>query len=136
MAKKFLRRAYNEMSKLGMRRKKKQRWRKPTGRDNKMREKRKGYPVIVSIGYRGEKKVRGTLKEKTPIVIMNVADLQKVEKNHIAHIGNVGKRKKIEIVNKAKTMHIEFYNLNVNSFLKKNKIKTSKKPVESMEKKK
>jgi len=37
--KKFLRRTWSRYSKLGRKRKKKQKWRKPTGRDNKMREK-------------------------------------------------------------------------------------------------
>jgi ribosomal protein L32E len=38
---KFLRRIWSRYSKLGKKRKKKQVWRKPRGRDNKMREKRK-----------------------------------------------------------------------------------------------
>ena len=53
---KFLRRTSSRYSKLGKGRKKKQIWRRPTGRHNKMRNKRNGYPVIVSIGY-GTKKI-------------------------------------------------------------------------------
>lgn len=49
--KKFKRRTWSRYSKLGRKRKKKQVWRKPTGRDNKMREKRKSYPKVVSTGY-------------------------------------------------------------------------------------
>ncbi len=49
---KFLRRIHNRYSKLGRRRKKKQIWRRPTGRDNKMRERRRGYPARVQIGYK------------------------------------------------------------------------------------
>ena len=59
--KKFLRRTWNRYSKLGKRRKKKQVWRRPTGRDNKMREKRRGYPAVVSLGYRKEKNTRGKI---------------------------------------------------------------------------
>jgi large subunit ribosomal protein L32e len=124
MPKKFLRRTWSRYVKLGKGRKKKQKWRNPTGRDNKMRERRKGRPPVVSIGYRSDKKIRGTLQEKIPQVIMNIKDLSKVQKNQIAYLGNVGKKKKIEIANKAKEMKIEFYNLNIDSFLKKNKIKT------------
>jgi len=57
MAIKFLRRVWKRHSKLGRGRKKKQVWRKPTGRDNKMRERKKGHPSVVSIGYRSEKKI-------------------------------------------------------------------------------
>jgi len=50
MAKKrFLRRLTNRYLKLGKKRKKKQKWRKPKGRHNKMREKERGYPAVVSI---------------------------------------------------------------------------------------
>ncbi|MBD3247626.1 hypothetical protein GF378_03335, partial [Candidatus Pacearchaeota archaeon] len=62
--KKFIRRMHRRHSKLGKKRKKKQVWRKPTGRDNKMREKRKGYPAVVSVGYRTEKEKRGKINGK------------------------------------------------------------------------
>lgn len=128
MAKKFLRRIWGRYSKLGKRRKKKQIWRKPTGRDNKMRERRKGYPAVVSIGYKQDKKVRGSIKNKTPILIQNVKDLESIKKNEIVIVGNVGKKKKIEIVKKAKEMKIEIHNLNIKTFLKKfDKIKEKKK---------
>ena len=39
---KFKRRIWNRYSKLGKKRKKKQVWRRPTGRDNPMREKKRG----------------------------------------------------------------------------------------------
>ena len=110
---KFLRRSADRYSKLGKRRKKKQTWRKPTGRDNKMREKRRGYPPIVSIGY-GTKN-----KSKQIVKIMNQKDLDKVGKNDVAIIGNVGKKKRIEIVNKANEKRIKFENINVKQFLKK-----------------
>jgi ribosomal protein L32E len=126
MTQKFLRRSWNKISKLGKGRKKVQRWRKPTGRDNKMREKRKGYSPIVSIGYRSEKETRGKLKQMVPITIMNVADLLKLKKGQIAKLGNVGMKRKIEIVTKAKEMKIEFFNVSVKNFLKKNKLKKSK----------
>ena len=45
---KFLRRTWSRYSKLGKRRKKKQVWRKPTGRDNKMREKRKRNGKLIA----------------------------------------------------------------------------------------
>jgi len=128
----FLRRISNRYSKLGKRRKKKQVWRRPTGRDNKMRERRRGYPARVSIGY------KNTDKEKE-IVIQNPKELEKVNKKLTIVVGNVGKKKKIEIAKKAKELKIQLLNLNINTFLEKNKpkkeeIKKIDKKLESKEK--
>jgi large subunit ribosomal protein L32e len=112
-------------------------WRKPTGRDNKMREKRKGYPAVVSIGYRSDKTVRGSIEEKQPIMVYNVKDLLKLKKEEIAIIANVGKKKKLEIAKKAQEMKIEVHNINLNKFLKKNeKVKEEKTKDKTKEKKK
>ena len=129
---KFLRRSWDRYSKLGKGRKKKQVWRKPRGRDNKMREKRKGYPVVVSIGY---KKSEKKIKERRPIV-MNVQDLRKVKENKIVTIGKVGEKKKIEIVQKAKEKKIKIYNLNITKFLKNLEKKEKTKLKEKEESKK
>lgn len=123
---KFLRRVWQRYSKLGKGRRKIQKWRKPTGRDNKMREKRKGVPVVVSIGYKQGEKVRGLLKEKKKVLVRNVKDLDKVGKNEIAVIGKVGMKKKMEIAKKAKEKKVEIYNLNAKSFLKNAEIKIKK----------
>jgi len=140
MAKKFLRRIWSRYPKLGRKRKKKQVWRKPTGRDNKMREKRKGYPAVVSIGYRQNKKFRGTIDGKHTVLIHNSKELENVKKNEIAIIGNVGKKKRIDIAKKAKEMKIKIHNLNTEEFLKKiDKIKPKEienKKEKSKEKKK
>jgi len=125
MKKKFLRRVWSRYSKLGKRRKKKQVWRKPKGRDNKMREKRKGYPAVVSIGYKKDAKSRGKIQDKQIVIIMNIKDLEKIKKNQIAIIGKIGKKKKIEIAEKAKDKKIQVHNLNIEKFLKK-KIKSKK----------
>jgi len=124
----FLRRTSNRYSKLGKGRKKKQIWRRPTGRDNKMRERRKGYPARVSIGYKKAEKEKG-------IVIQNPKELEKIDKKLIIIVGNVGKKKKIEIAKKAKELKIQLSNLNIDIFLKKNKLKKKEKKEESKEKK-
>ena len=95
-----------------------------------MREKKKGYPVVVSIGYSTDKKVRGRLEGKNPIIINNLKDLEKIKENEIAMIGKVGKKKKIEIAKKAKEMKIKIYNMNPEKFLKLN-VKIPKKENES-----
>jgi large subunit ribosomal protein L32e len=107
--KKFLRRTWNRYSKLGKRRKKKQVWRSPKGRDNKMREKRRGYPKVVSIGYRASKETRGKIREKIPFIVNNLKDFEKIKKDNIVIIGNVGKKKKIEIAKKARKEGIEVF---------------------------
>jgi large subunit ribosomal protein L32e len=118
---KFLRRTGNRYSKLGKRRKKKQVWRKPKGRDNKMREKRRGYPAVVSIGHKKSEKER-----KRQIIIRKIGDLEEIRKEDIIILGNVGKKRKIEIVKKAQEKKIPL-NINIKKFLKKNKEKTGKK---------
>ncbi len=115
---KFLRRTSNRYSKLGKKRKKKQIWRKPTGRDNKMREKRRGYPVVVSIGYKTKNP-----KEKKLVVVRNLKDLEKIEKSKTILLGKIGIKKKIEILKKAKEMKILVYGTNIDKFLKKNEKK-------------
>ena len=98
---KFLRRVWNRYSKLGKGRKKKQIWRSPKGRDNKMREKRRGYPVVVSIGYKKGEELRSVVEDKKIVLIKNLRELEKVKDNEIIIIGKIGK-KKIELEKKKK----------------------------------
>ena len=123
---KFLRRDCARFSKFGNGRGKKAKWRAPKGRDNKMREKIKGHPAVVSIGYRSDKTSRDLIKEKTPVTVMNVADLSKIGKEQIGYLGKVGKKKKLEIMTKAKEMKVEFANANVEVSLKKLNTKEKK----------
>src|SRR4030042_3484364 len=117
MTKKFLRRGWFRYSKLGKRRKSKQKWRNPTGRHNKIRDKRRGYPAGVSIGYRTEKKERGLVSGKEPAKIMKISDLERLKKNEAAILGKVGKKKKLEIAKIAEEKHIKILNLNTKKFL-------------------
>jgi len=111
---KFLRRTWDRYNKLGKGRKKKQVWRRPKGRDNKMREKRKGYPIVVSVGYKKKMSERKRIR-----VVRNIEDLEKIKKNEIVIIGNIGKKKKVEIAKKATKMKIPIQNINIKKFLKK-----------------
>lgn len=129
---KFLKRTWNRYSKLGKGRKKKQVWRRPKGRDNKMREKRKGYPIVVSVGYKKKKSERKNIR-----VVRNIEDLEKTEKNDMIIIGDIGKKKKIEIAKKAIKMKIPIQNINIKKFLKKSEKQkeTEQKKTEKKEKK-
>jgi large subunit ribosomal protein L32e len=94
---KFLRTGSRDILRLGKKRKKTQKWRKARGRDNKIREKVKGHPKKVEIGYRTEKAKRHMIKNKKIILIKNINDANKADKNQIAIISKVGKKKRIEI---------------------------------------
>jgi large subunit ribosomal protein L32e len=118
MKPKFLRRTWKRYSKLGRGKKKKQVWRKPKGRHNKMREKRKGYPSVVKIGYKKEKKLKEEEKKKM-VIVHNLRELENNKNAEKILIGNIGKKKKISIAKKAKEMKIKIHNLNLKKFLKK-----------------
>ena len=109
---KFLRREVHNYSRLGRRRKKLQKWRRPTGRDNPMREKKRGKRNIVSIGYKNEKRI-------SQKVIYNIKDLEHIKENEKVILGNVGKKKKIELLRKIKEKGIEIEKINVEKFLKR-----------------
>jgi len=88
-------------------------WRKPKGVDNKMRKQVSGVPPLVKVGYRGPKKARGLhpsgYKDR---LIHNIRDLEKLDpKIDAARIGHsVGRRKRIDIVNKANALGIKVLN--------------------------
>ena len=118
---KFLRRTSKKISRLGRKRKKKQVWRRPSGRDNKMREKRKGYPVVVSVGYKNTKAERNKIDGKNVVRVMKLKDLEKIGKNDAILIGKIGKKKKMEIVKKAKESNLNILNVNIKKILKEKK---------------
>jgi large subunit ribosomal protein L32e len=86
-------------------------WRKPKGKDNKMRMKRCGKQPLVSVGYRGPKEVRGThasgLKE---VMISNSGQIEGLENVIIRINASVGNKKKIEIVKKAVKSNLKIAN--------------------------
>lgn len=123
----FLRRVWSRHSKLGKGRKKKQVWRRPTGRHNKMRWERRGYPAVVKIGYRNEKSQRDKINEKTIIKINNLSDLEKVGKNDLILLGRMGKKKKLEVMNEISKRKLNIHKLNPEKFVKNNTKKNESK---------
>ena len=88
-------------------------WRKPKGKDNKMRKQKSGMPAIVKVGYRGPRAARGLHPSGyRDNVIHNTAELSKLDpKNDAARIGHtVGKKKRIEIISKAVELGIKVLN--------------------------
>jgi large subunit ribosomal protein L32e len=117
--KKFLRIGYTQYSKLGLRRKNKQVYRKGKGGENKMRLKMKGHLRNVSIGFRSEKKNRGLVKGMSPVIVLNVNDLKNLKEKQIPIIAKIGNKKKIEMAEYAIKNNIRFMNLNPKKFLEK-----------------
>jgi len=116
--KKFVRTDFRKYSKLGVRRKNKQKYRKGKGIDNKMRLNIKGHLKKVTIGYKNMKKTRGLVKELKPIMIKNLKDLKKLGKSEIGIIAKIGNKKRKEIVEYAIKNNIKLY-LNPKTTLKR-----------------
>lgn len=83
-------------------------WRKPRGIDSKMREKLKGHPKMVNIGYRSPAALRDLhYSDRTGVLeefqVSNMADLDLVlPHKHIVRIdGNLGLRKKESLFQEA-----------------------------------
>ena len=108
---KFIRRDSNRYSKIGKNRKKLQKWRKPKGRDNKMRERRAGYPKSPSVGYKSPRNKFGKINRKGLSLGRNIKDLEKAGKNSRVIIGNVGAKKKLILIRKASEMKFEIANV-------------------------
>jgi ribosomal protein L32E len=107
--KKFLRGNTHQYSKLGLRRRKKQKYRKGKGRDNKMRLNIKGHVKKVRIGFKNMKKTSGLVKELKPIMIKNLNDLKKLGRSEIGIIAKVGNKKRKEIAEYAIKNNIRLY---------------------------
>ncbi len=93
--KKFLRRNWNKYKRIGKGNKKKQKWRKPRGRDNKMREKRRGYlPEHAGNPWRGEEEVRLLSEFDSGLSIAEIAKNHKRTKGAIrSRLKKLGKIK-------------------------------------------
>jgi large subunit ribosomal protein L32e len=88
-------------------------WRKPKGKDNKMRLQKSGVPALVKVGYRGPRAARGLHPSGyRDNLIHNTTELVKLDpKKDAARIGHtVGKKKRIEIINKAVELGIKVLN--------------------------
>lgn len=93
-------------------------WRRPRGLDNKIRRKVLGWPPGPSMGYKGPKVARGLHPSGyREVIVYNVADLSNVDINtqavRIAH--TVGKRKRADIIAKAKELNLKILNIKVSA---------------------
>ncbi|HJU79056.1 MAG TPA: 50S ribosomal protein L32e [Nitrososphaeraceae archaeon] len=106
-------------------------WRKPKGKDNKMRKQVSGVPPLVKVGYKGPRKSRGLHPSGyNDILVFNVKDLTKIDPKvdavRIAH--GVGNKKRIEIVTEATKLKMKILNPGKIEAIKKLPKKTETKP--------
>jgi large subunit ribosomal protein L32e len=88
-------------------------WRKPKGKDNKMRRQVSGVPRLVKVGYRGPRKARGLHPSGyTDNLVFNVNDLARLDPTKdAARIGHVvGQRKRLLILAEARSKAIKVLN--------------------------
>lgn len=77
-----------------------------------MRQQRKSYPALPSIGYASPKKESGKINGLSPILVHNLDELKKLSGGNIAIIAKVGAKKKLELIKFAEEKKIRIYNLN------------------------
>ncbi|MHA1610086.1 MAG: 50S ribosomal protein L32e [Candidatus Njordarchaeales archaeon] len=88
-------------------------WRRPRGKDNKVRLQIKGKPPLVKVGYRSPRKVRYLHPSgKEEVLVYKVEDLYNVDPlNQVVRIARtVGIRKRIEILKFARRFGIRVLN--------------------------
>jgi len=123
-AKIFLRRNTREYSKLGVKRKKLQKWRRPKGRDNKMRLKVKSRAPVVEIGYKKDLRTRGKIDDREVIFVQNLEELKALKKGSVIMLGRMGARKMLEVAKIAKEKDINVTNFSIGLFAKRHEKKT------------
>lgn len=103
----FIRSEHTRFPRLG------KNWRSSKGIRSKMRIKKRSRAPIVETGYRGPSLVRGLRADgKAEVMVYRVEDLAKVDKEtQVVRIsGLVGKRKRNEILEKAKSLEVKVLN--------------------------
>ncbi|MBS3074174.1 50S ribosomal protein L32e [Candidatus Pacearchaeota archaeon] len=99
-----LRKDWHKFHKLGKKVKAKRKWRRARGRHNKIRESKRGHPLKPKIGYKVSEYSR-------PVTIENIRQLLMLRKEeHAVIAGNVGERKRKEIMERAKSMQLNISN--------------------------
>ena len=107
---KFLREEHWRYKRLG------KKWRRPKGIDSAMRHKRRGKPKVVEVGYRNPRKVRGLHPSGLNVVhVYNPSMLDEVDPETSAvMIGRtVGRRKRLQIIDRAEELGIRVLNSGV-----------------------
>ena len=105
----FVRRDYYRLSRLS------DSWRRPKNRKSRVRRKEKGVVRMPSVGWKSPRKVRGLHPcGKKEAIVHNVKELENYDpKEYVIRIAaSVGRRKRIEIVKRAKELGFRVLNAN------------------------
>lgn len=114
----FIRQDYQRRKRLG----RKLKWRKPKGIHSKIRHHFKGRRKMPSPGYKSPFRVRGLHSSGLGIVnVTSLEDVKKIKKENEGIIvsKNVGMKKRLEILKKAKELDITIFNLSIDEQIKK-----------------
>ena len=98
---KFYRRQWHIKKRLGLGSKKKLKWVKGKGADNKIRLKFKGYARKVEIGWGNSKEDYKKIDGHVQNYVENFAQLEKLEKGQGIVIASLGRKKRNEMIKKA-----------------------------------
>src|SRR3989344_2169827 len=85
-------------------------WRRPRGIHSKLRLKKRGKGKRPKIGYGNDRKIRGLTKNQHYTYINNIKDLENI-KNSIIISSNIGLKKKLGIITKAKELGLNILNM-------------------------
>jgi large subunit ribosomal protein L32e len=85
-------------------------WRRPTGIDNKLRERKKGFGYMPVIGYGSERKKRNTRNGMKIEVAHNLKEMEGFKGKAVFIGGTVGKKKRIILIKKAGELGIKVLN--------------------------
>ena len=107
----------HKYSKLGVRRKKKVKYRFPNGRDNKIRLNYAGRLRKVKVGFKNENDGRHLVNGKKVIMIYNVADLKKIVEGCVGIIGKIGNKNKKAIADHVVKNKVELFRFDAKKFL-------------------
>ena len=91
----------------------KPRWRQPRGRHSAIRQRHRGRPAMVSIGYGSPREVRGLdIRGLQPVIIHTIPEIDALDpKTHSVILGSVGKKKKLQLLQAAAKKNITLLNV-------------------------
>lgn len=90
-----------------------EKWRRPRGKDSKMRLQKRGWPPLVKVGYRSPRKYRGLHPSGfREVLVHSLADLDGLDpKVHAIRLsGSLGSRSRLRIFEKAQALGLKVLN--------------------------
>ncbi len=102
----FLRQHHGEKVRL------KDKWRRPKGLQSKLRLRKRGHGLPISVGYKSEKKIRGKVNGFEPVIVCKPSDLTGIDKKTQVVVikSTVGFRKRLEIIKTAQDASLTIIN--------------------------